>query len=99
MSVSIQPVNRWTRAGRNGRPLICPHCRDEAIVYHFCWCACQCSNPECAKMVNKYDYLVYVNTKTSRSRGRVSSSPSHPPHPATASPPPQSKESSSKESP
>ena len=50
------PVAKRTRAGNNGKDIMCPVCGHVARVYHFSWSASQCSN--CKTMVNKYEYLV-----------------------------------------
>ena len=49
-------VTKYTRAGNNGKNIMCPVCNHVERVYHFSWVAGQCSN--CKTMVNKYDYLV-----------------------------------------
>ena len=51
-----EPVTKHTRAGNNGKDIMCPVCGHVCRVYHFSWSASQCSN--CKTMVNKYDYLV-----------------------------------------
>jgi hypothetical protein len=51
-----QTVNRYTRAGRDGRMIACPHCGTVATVYHFAWCAITCSG--CHRMVDKTDWLI-----------------------------------------
>ena len=51
-----KPVTRYTRAGNNGKDIMCPVCGHVCRVYHFAWSASQCSN--CKTMVDKYDYLV-----------------------------------------
>ena len=52
----FKPVTRYTRAGNNGKDIMCPVCGHVCRVYHFAWSASQCSN--CKTMVDKYDYLV-----------------------------------------
>ena len=55
-----QTVNRYTRAGINGKEITCPLCEHEHTVYHFAWSALGCLN--CKGMVNKQDwYLTEVN--------------------------------------
>jgi hypothetical protein len=34
----MQTVNRHTRASRNGKPIVCPHCHNTVKIYHFNWC-------------------------------------------------------------
>ena len=48
-------VNRFTRAGKNGREILCPECREWSTVYHFSWSALGCIH--CGEMVNKEDFL------------------------------------------
>jgi ribosomal protein S27E len=52
----MKKVNRYTRAGYNGRVLICPKCKEEATVYHFAWCGMQCS--QCKLMIDKLDWII-----------------------------------------
>jgi hypothetical protein len=49
-------VNRHTRAGRNGRPIECPHCQYVATVRHFAWAALQCT--ACHRMIEKGQWLI-----------------------------------------
>lgn len=49
-------VDRFTRAGRAGREIICPDCGTAARVYHFAWCAITCSG--CHQMINKGLWLI-----------------------------------------
>ncbi len=44
-------VNRFTRAGYNGKVIICPQCNNEATVFHFAWSALSCTH--CGSSVNK----------------------------------------------
>ena len=56
---TINKVNKYTRAGNNGKVIICPECDNKATVFHFSWSAlvCQC----CRESINKTDFLVEVN--------------------------------------
>ena len=55
-----QKVNRYTRAGYNGKSITCPLCEHEETIYHFAWSALGCTN--CKEMINKQDwYLTEVN--------------------------------------
>jgi len=45
-------ITRYTRAGKNGKTLYCPHCAHSIMVYHFSWDALVCV--EC-KEINKYN--------------------------------------------
>lgn len=49
-------VTRYTRAGREGRVIRCPHCGAEGVVYHFAWSALECLH--CHRLVPKYKWLV-----------------------------------------
>ena len=53
---SMKKVNRYTRAGYNGKILFCPECKEEARVYHFAWCGMQCS--QCKKMIDKNNWFI-----------------------------------------
>jgi len=50
------PIIKRTRAGNNGKRIMCPHCETTHIVYHFSWSSAGC--PNCRIMVPKYFYLV-----------------------------------------
>jgi len=47
-------VNRFTRASKQGKLIICPQCNSHARVYHFSWSALNCIH--CDASVNKYDW-------------------------------------------
>ena len=49
-------VNKRTRAGQNGKFIVCPNCKHEVRVYHFSWSACQCQ--KCKKMIDKEDWSI-----------------------------------------
>ncbi len=49
-------VNRYTRAGYNGKLIICPKCNNKQAVFHFSWSALSCL--DCNAMVNKYDWIL-----------------------------------------
>jgi len=49
-------VNRHTRAGKNGKQILCPECREWSTVYHFSWSALRCIH--CEEDVNKEDFIV-----------------------------------------
>ena len=49
-------VNRYTRAGKNGKEIICPYCNKISRVYHFSWSAVGCLN--CKEMVNKNEWRI-----------------------------------------
>ena len=47
-------VNRYTRAGKNGKDILCPECRTWGTVYHFAWSALGCTH--CNEMIDKEDW-------------------------------------------
>ena len=47
-------VNRFTRAGRTGKTIICPQCDNKARVFHFSWSALWCQT--CDTKVDKPDW-------------------------------------------
>ena len=47
-------VNKYTRAGKNGRAIVCPQCNNYSRVYHFAWSAISCIH--CDTNVNKSDW-------------------------------------------
>jgi len=47
-------ITRYTRAGNNGKVIICPECNNEARVFHFSWSALGCQH--CKYIVDKYDW-------------------------------------------
>ena len=49
-------VNRYTRAGYNGKSITCPQCEHEETVYHFSWSALGCTH--CKSMITKSDWEV-----------------------------------------
>jgi len=49
-------VTKYTRAGKNGRAIVCPECRSIRTVYHFNFSGLTC--PECKESVGKYDWEV-----------------------------------------
>ena len=49
-----QTVNKYTRAGYNGKDIICPLCNKQSTVFHFAWSALGCCN--CNKMIEKCDW-------------------------------------------
>ena len=51
-------VDRYTRAGKNGKVIICPVCGEPELVYHFSWASMTC--PSCRESSNKNDWLVSV---------------------------------------
>jgi rubrerythrin len=54
----LKNVNRYTRAGKNGKIIICPVCGEPEVVHHFSWAAMTC--PSCNTSSNKNNWLVSV---------------------------------------
>lgn len=52
--LNIKKVDKYTRAGKNGRIIICPKCNNDTTVYHFSWSALTCQH--CKKDVDKYNW-------------------------------------------
>ena len=52
--LSMNNVNRFTRASKQGKLIICPQCNSHARVFHFSWSALNCIH--CDASVNKYDW-------------------------------------------
>ncbi len=44
-------VNRYTRAGYEGRNIFCPKCDKKSRVFHFSWSALNCQH--CDTMIDK----------------------------------------------
>ena len=49
-------VTKYTRAGKNGRAIVCPECKSVRTVYHFNFSGLVC--PECKESVDKYEWEV-----------------------------------------
>jgi ribosomal protein S27E len=52
----MEKVTRYTRAGQNGKFIVCPKCKHEARVYHFSWSAIGCQ--KCKKMIDKKEWSI-----------------------------------------
>ncbi len=51
-----QTVTKYTRAGNNGKEIICPFCDNKHRVYHFSWSALWCQT--CDTKVDKPDWIL-----------------------------------------
>ena len=49
-------VTKYTRAGKNGKQLVCPECDNIIRIYHFNFSGLTC--PKCKQSVAKYDWKV-----------------------------------------
>ena len=56
MPTNCKLVNKHTRAGRQGKMIICPECDYKQFVYHFAWSALGCL--KCNAMVNKNEWRI-----------------------------------------
>ena len=54
--LSMTNVNRYTRAGVNGKDIKCPNCCAPATVFHFSWSALTCQY--CGKSTNKNSWRI-----------------------------------------
>ena len=54
----MKNVNRYTRAGKNGKQITCPKCKEQARVYHFSWSALGCQS--CQESINKEEWIISV---------------------------------------
>ena len=57
-SIKNSCVTKYTRAGKNGKQIVCPECRSIRTVYHFNFSGLTC--PECKESVDKYAWEVYT---------------------------------------
>ena len=49
-------VTKYTRAGKNGKQIVCPECGSIRRIYHFNFSGLVC--PQCKQSVDKYDWKV-----------------------------------------
>ena len=49
-------VTKYTRAGKNGKQIVCPECDNIIRIYHFSFSGLTC--PQCKQSVAKYDWKV-----------------------------------------
>ena len=56
--VQVKRVNRYTRAGKNGKQITCPMCNKSHDVFHFSWSALTCQS--CKQSINKEDWILEV---------------------------------------
>ena len=55
-SINNCNVTRYTRAGKNGKQIVCPECGSIRRIYHFNFSGLTC--PQCKQSVAKYDWKV-----------------------------------------
>ncbi len=49
-------VNKYTRASKDGKDIVCPLCNNSSRVYHFGWSSLQCLY--CETMINKNEWRI-----------------------------------------
>ena len=54
--INNRKVNKYTRAGKNGKAILCPVCKSIRTVYHFNFSGL--TWPECKESVDKYEWEV-----------------------------------------
>lgn len=54
-------VNKYTRAGKDGKVISCPNCKHEARVYHFSFSGLGCE--KCKKIIDKEKWNISKNQK------------------------------------
>lgn len=57
----FKKVDKHTRAGKNGKLIMCPYCKNIERVYHFAWCAIVYL--KCKEVIDKYDCYVFCKAK------------------------------------
>ena len=55
-NLTFKPVNRYTRAGYNGKQIKCPKCQSVHRVYHFNFSGLTCL--ECKESIDKLQWSV-----------------------------------------
>jgi len=58
--MEFKTLDRYTRAGHEGKEIKCPHCGVYGWVYHFKWCALTCQG--CGKMIDKNEWFIKVKS-------------------------------------
>ena len=53
-------VTKYTRAGHNGKEILCPKCNHKTTVYHFIWYAIKCEG--CGEFIDKLNWIKYDTT-------------------------------------
>ena len=58
----MKNVNRYTRAGKNGKQIRCPKCSSTWTVFHFSWYSLTCQT--CQGDINKSDWMTVEKVST-----------------------------------
>jgi len=53
---NFAPVHKRSRAGSNGKLIMCPHCGSKQTINNFSWSTLECKH--CQSVVSKYDWMV-----------------------------------------
>jgi ribosomal protein S27E len=56
--MEFKTLNRYTRAGREGKEIKCPNCGVYSWIYHFSWSSLTCQG--CDKSIEKNEWLLKV---------------------------------------
>ena len=59
----MERVNNHTRARKQGKYIICPHCQSVGLIYHFAWSRLYCF--ACRTIVSKNDWYVDHTARSS----------------------------------
>lgn len=49
-------IHKRSRAGKNGKNIMCPHCQSVTRIYNLSWTSLTC--PSCKESTDKYDWLI-----------------------------------------
>ena len=58
--MTFKNLNRYTRAGREGKNIKCPNCGAYEWIYHFSWSSLRCQ--ACDKRIKKDEWLLEVKS-------------------------------------
>ena len=58
--MTFKNLNRYTRAGREGREIKCPNCGAYEWICHFSWSSLRCQ--ACDKRIKKDEWLLEVKS-------------------------------------
>lgn len=56
-----KPVNKHTRAGKDGKVVICPKCNGALRLYYFAFSSIACLH--CGEVIEKYNLLIPIDPK------------------------------------
>jgi hypothetical protein len=55
-TMAFKKVTKFTRAGKDGKEIICPKCSHKVKVSHFAWTAINCQG--CKQEIQKTDFKI-----------------------------------------